>query len=181
MKKMLCSSVVCRTPLTESNCTPSVWSRGHGYCKVCSHAHKRTAAQNAALLRYMDKRYAKRRAAVDGIKLRSGCVDCGYRGHPAALQFDHVDPKTKSFKISGNVGRKWSNVIKEIKKCVIRCANCHVIRTVTEGHSKKEFLRSGLGNGSQSGLNPEASARTGVRFVTAPPWPCRSMNRTSHF
>ena len=49
---------------------------------------------------WIAKFYKERRTALDTIKTQSGCVDCGYNEHPAALQFDHIDPKTKKFSIS---------------------------------------------------------------------------------
>jgi len=60
-------------------------------------------------------------------KLRRGCVDCGYNKHPAALDFDHVDG-TKVFNIS-KVSRSQAALEIEMSKCVVRCANCHRIRT----------------------------------------------------
>lgn len=60
------------------------------------------------------------------------CVDCGFQGHPVAFDFDHVDPKTKEFKISGSYIFRWSVLKKELDKCVVRCANCHRIRHYLE-------------------------------------------------
>lgn len=71
---------------------------------------------------------------INAIKLAAGCVDCGYKTHPAALHFDHVDPSTKSFAISKGLTRSWATIQAEIAKCVVRCANCHVIRSVQDGH-----------------------------------------------
>jgi hypothetical protein len=34
--------------------------------------------------------HGKRRAFIQAQKLKQGCIDCGYKGHPAALDFDHV-------------------------------------------------------------------------------------------
>ena len=81
------------------------------------------------------KRYAKRRVWVDEIKLRQGCIDCGYRKHPAALQFDHIDPTTKGFVICSSLSRCWKSILGEIEKCVIRCANCHAEKTANNKES----------------------------------------------
>ena len=75
------------------------------------------------------KRYAERRKQVDKIKLDKGCADCGYNKHPAALQFDHVDKAKKNFQISPSLNRNWKILLKEIEKCVVRCAICHAIKT----------------------------------------------------
>jgi len=59
-------------------------------------------------------------------KLAAGCIDCGFAAHPSALDFDHVIGE-KRFQISGSQGRSLKSIIKEIEKCVVRCANCHRI------------------------------------------------------
>jgi hypothetical protein len=40
------------------------------------------------------------------------------------LQFDHVDPATKSHNVSHMLHRyRWNTVLEEIAKCDVRCAN----------------------------------------------------------
>jgi len=54
------------------------------------------------------------------------CAICGYRRYLGALQFHHVDPKTKRFGIaSGGVTRGIARAREEARKCVLLCANCH--------------------------------------------------------
>ena len=72
----------------------------------------------------------RRRDAISKIKLESGCVDCGYNEHPAALKFDHVRGK-KAFAVGVGCTYAWDRVEKEMAKCEIRCANCHAIATET--------------------------------------------------
>jgi hypothetical protein len=60
-------------------------------------------------------------------KLRRGCIDCGYNKHPAALDFDHIVGE-KKFALS-KVSRSLEALKDEIAKCVVRCSNCHRIRT----------------------------------------------------
>lgn len=65
------------------------------------------------------------------LKVRLGCIDCGYNERPEALDFDHVRGE-KLFNISAAVWRcrqPWTAVLMEIDKCDIVCANCHRIRT----------------------------------------------------
>lgn len=66
-----------------------------------------------------------------------GCVDCGYNSHAAALQFDHVDPVEKSFIIAHGASKARQTVIDEMAKCVLRCSNCHAIRTYEQAQTKK--------------------------------------------
>lgn len=79
----------------------------------------------------------RRRQKIVRIKKARGCVDCGYNEHPAALHFDHVRGK-KKFVISQSVGVSWERVLEEIKKCEVRCANCHAIRTQTQQRRKHQ-------------------------------------------
>lgn len=64
------------------------------------------------------------------------CMDCQGWFEPYQMQFDHRDPKTKSF----TIGRAVSiylparRVAEEAKKCDLVCANCHAART----HKQRE-------------------------------------------
>jgi hypothetical protein len=80
------------------------------------------------------KRQQKHRQKLNEVKLKSGCVECGFNSHPAALQFNHRDPEQKSFEIGSCVLKSWESIEAEIAKCDVLCANCHSIHTVTEKH-----------------------------------------------
>ena len=69
------------------------------------------------------------------IKQEMGCIDCGYDANPVALQFDHVNGD-KLFDMSWGVGCNIGRIQTELEKCVVRCANCHAIRT----HERKRTL-----------------------------------------
>ncbi len=54
------------------------------------------------------------------------CALCGFDQHPAALQFHHLDPATKSFQIGeGGLTRGIDKCRAEAAKCVLLCSNCH--------------------------------------------------------
>jgi hypothetical protein len=54
------------------------------------------------------------------------CATCGYDRCMAALQFHHVDPKTKHFSLGRKgVARSLERARAEARKCVLLCANCH--------------------------------------------------------
>jgi hypothetical protein len=55
------------------------------------------------------------------------CQSCGYNKNYAALQFHHIDPKQKLFAINGTTTTtvSWEKLVKETKKCLLLCANCH--------------------------------------------------------
>lgn len=75
------------------------------------------------------KRGAKWRLA-GLIKLAQGCVDCGYDEHAVALQFDHIEDNKKA-SVSNLIRSDyaWPTILKEIRKCEVRCSNCHAIIT----------------------------------------------------
>lgn len=73
-------------------------------------------------------RYHKRKKRL--VKLFGGCcIDCGFEEHFSALDFDHINNKTKKFRIGYALDRRrWKDTLKEAKKCELRCANCHRIK-----------------------------------------------------
>ena len=59
------------------------------------------------------------------------CVDCG-ESDPIVLEFDHLGDK--KFGISDGIqSRRWKDVLDEIAKCEVVCANCHRRRTAKRG------------------------------------------------
>ena len=87
------------------------------------------------------RRYVEFRKKLDNIKLSSGCIDCGFNLHPAALHFDHREPKLKRCKVAAMCTFNWSVVLEEITKCDIRCANCHSIKTFVRGENGRGSKR----------------------------------------
>jgi hypothetical protein len=73
----------------------------------------------------------KKRAYLNARKVESGCIDCGYRECTFALHFDHVSGN-KEYAPSLLVNRAWDFIETELSKCVVRCANCHAVKTARE-------------------------------------------------
>ena len=73
-------------------------------------------------------------------KMILGCADCGYREHPAALDFDHRPGTTKVRDIKQGQQLGWEALKAEIAKCDVVCANCHRIRTVER---REEVMKHG--------------------------------------
>ena len=67
---------------------------------------------------------------MQAIKLARGCIDCGYRDHHAALEFDHVRGEKKFIMAALRALRpSRARLDAEIAKCEVRCSNCHRIKT----------------------------------------------------
>jgi hypothetical protein len=74
---------------------------------------------------------------------RGQYVDCGNK-NPMVLEFDHLTEKEAGVSTLLCEGYSWSRISKEIEKCVLRCANCHNIKTHKEKNSYrwKMFYRT---------------------------------------
>jgi len=79
-----------------------------------------------------NKRIKDRQEFINNYKTDAGCAKCGYKKHPAALDFSHKDPKEKDFNISAGRFYSLDRLIKEIEKCDILCANCHREKTADD-------------------------------------------------
>ena len=77
------------------------------------------------------KARAKKNKLVSRYKMLKGCKFCGYKKNPSALEFDHINPKTKIGEVSKMVHANFSvkKLKEEIRKCRVLCSNCHKIKT----------------------------------------------------
>jgi hypothetical protein len=99
--------------------------------------------------RWVETRDAARKRRDDlAISLKSGkpCVDCSGIFHFAAMDFDHIDPNTKTLHGHSLLSFSKAKVAEEIKKCELVCANCHRIRTYNRNQERikdeREAIRS---------------------------------------
>lgn len=76
---------------------------------------------------YMSERREQRRQQLREM-LGEACVFCGSTD---SLEFDHVDPTTKSFTISNAkaLDGPWDRLVTEVLKCRLLCSPCHIERT----------------------------------------------------
>ena len=95
------------------------WSRK--YCYECSPSYSKEEGKSKTIIAL---RKAMKRQAV---KIKGGkCERCGYNRCLSALQFHHKDPTQKDFSISKSGHcHSWQQVLNEIEKCELLCANCH--------------------------------------------------------
>lgn len=86
------------------------------WCRQCQNVARQT-------------RYEAIYQSVVAYKLEAGCIDCGYREHPAALHFDHRPGEVKVGNVAVLMNSALSVLWAEIEKCDVRCANCHAVKT----------------------------------------------------
>lgn len=60
--------------------------------------------------------------------LGNACADCGFTGHSASFDFHHRDASKKEFQIASRLLCDPKAVRRELKKCILLCANCHRVR-----------------------------------------------------
>lgn len=86
--------------------------------------------------RNREKRYQNKRAFVIKRKLQlvemlgGKCKHCGIQANIdnlAIFDFHHINPSDKSFFLGQNTlgNKKIEDILKEVKKCELLCANCH--------------------------------------------------------
>ncbi len=90
---------------------------------------------------YQRKRMQKIRSAIAEYKLERGCALCGFKGHPDALQFDHLPDADKAGNVSGMTNHGREKLTAEMKKCQILCANCHAIITAERRREARQIKR----------------------------------------
>ena len=108
------------------------------HCRRCQATYRRQ--------HYLANReeYIEREAArIKTRRERNRVRICDYLGsHPCVgcretdllvLQFDHRDPAKKVLEVGILASsRSWTKILTEIKKCDVRCANCHRLRTARQ-------------------------------------------------
>ena len=65
------------------------------------------------------------------------CVDCD-EPDPVVLQFDHIRGRKVDTVANLIRTKAWYTVLVEIKKCEVRCANCHLKRHASDAGQYKQ-------------------------------------------
>lgn len=106
-------------------------------CKDCSSSQsQRYNAQPEIKTRSHERdqiRFKQFRGVTDAAK-SVPCARCGGSFPVVVMDFHHRDPATKLFTVAAGNRRKLTDVIAEIAKCDVLCANCH--RIVEWGESR---------------------------------------------
>jgi hypothetical protein len=83
-----------------------------------------------------------RTAWLRGLKESKPCADCGRVFPHQVMQWDHRPGSEKLGDISEDFwGRSREEILAEIAKCDLVCANCHAIRTFTRSNWGLRWLK----------------------------------------
>ena len=128
------------------------------YCKICASKVVCGHYANNPVYKQKIKDNFKARKQVNRIKmykymLQHPCIDCG-ESNPIVLDFDHRNLKEKKYLVStlARMSVAWETVEDEIKKCDMRCSNCHRKRSSKQFNQHKvlEIAKQELLNGSEA-------------------------------
>lgn len=91
------------TPLGKQKWKPT--------CKPCENAERKASSEDLILSVYPNL----------------SCTVCGYSRCSKAIEFHHIDPRTKLFNISQVTKNRVNKEVflAELAKCIPLCANCH--------------------------------------------------------
>ena len=115
------------------------------FCKECRRdADKKTYNTNLtknreAGLNSKNKIRERNRQFIREYLIGKSCIDCGEKD-PIVLEFDHFENKKENLSILIQ-NSSIEKIEAEIKKCNIRCANCHRRKTAIElGYFKTKIV-----------------------------------------
>lgn len=102
-------------------------------CKPCMVATAKAHREaNLDKSREHNRRYAARgRLFLLEYLTKHPCIQCG-EDNPILLDFDHLDPATKSFSVSNRTTVHPRLLEKEIAKCQILCVRCHRLKNADQ-------------------------------------------------
>ena len=130
--KKKCRKCSTQKPLEEFHRSKRSKDGRQPWCKICA---KKERVEYYLRHQEKEKKYDRDRRIENRKKVLNylsshPCVDCGEKD-PVVLHFDHVKGK-KFANVSCMMKFGWGTILKEINKCVVRCANCHLRKTAQE-------------------------------------------------
>ena len=104
----------------------------------------KTSMCKECTLQYMKERRDVLIDQINQYKENKGCQKCGEKRF-YLLDFHHNNPDEKEFTISNHTRKTFENLLSEIEKCSVLCANCHreyhYLHSTT-GLTTKDYLES---------------------------------------
>lgn len=99
------------------------------YKDVCT---KPTRAKGLCYNHYYSERQIARWQERRGKAITLFGGKCGKCGSKERLEFDHIDPRTKSFKSRRMFSVSAKRLADELKKCQLLCYECHKLKTASD-------------------------------------------------
>lgn len=91
------------------------------------------------------------------------CVICGYNKYFGALEFHHLDATKKEIALGG-----WCNsfekALKEAKKCILLCSNCHRELEAGISHIPIEYQLPDINYHKENKDKPKTDSRLGPKL-----------------
>ena len=132
-------------PAGEFNWRHMAGNRRDSFCRPCRSAYKKEHyarnkqkyIDNAAARKRLTRR--KRTEYLIAFFKAHPCLDCG-ETDPVVLEFDHIGDN-KLFEVTQHLAeRRWDDILAEMEKCEVVCANCHRRRTCKRRRSLRVQL-----------------------------------------
>src|SRR5438093_12375480 len=131
--------------LSEFSKNPRRRDGVNSICKTCRriYDHERYERIHGRSIDYQPLRSERgRRAWLRSLKEGKPCTDCGRTYPPQVMQWDHKPGFQKLGDITIDFwGPGREDILAEIAKCDLVCANCHAIRTFTRSGWALRWLK----------------------------------------
>ncbi len=115
-KKLNLRSKVCKACTRKAIKDHYQRNRSYYLSKANKRNEKQKKEQQELLLEFLSK---------------NPCIDCG-ESDPIVLEFDHIENKFENVSVMVKSRFSTKKLLEEIKKCEIRCANCHRRKTARD-------------------------------------------------
>ena len=152
VRKRLCRGCGVAQAIDDFAFKNTTTGKRHSRCRACDRQVSQQHYQNNKRA-YLERnqrnnplqRNANRMFVMQFLR-EHACVKCG-ESDPVVLEFNHLDPATKTANICDMIHCRVSHarIRLEIAKCEVLCANCHQRHTTTERlvHYKLAFAEDG--------------------------------------
>lgn len=129
MTHKMCRKCLCSKPISEFHPNKACSLGVTGTCRECNRERINKWYKNNQLRRQEvanEANQRKKRMMVD--HFGGKCHDCGGSFPLCVYAFHHLDPSQKDYNPSRAIQLGEEKMWKELDKCVMLCANCHMIR-----------------------------------------------------
>lgn len=131
------------------------------WCKECNNSRSKQyysdnkISHKKTILERKRKTIAENQYKINKIKRMIGCICCCNESEPICLDFHHLGDKDERISVAIRNCWSWDRLVREIKKCILVCSNCH--RKIHAGLIESPMLdwqSTRLLNGDYAGSTP---------------------------